>query len=106
MSRLEPLDRLMRALQKLPGIGPRSAERIAFHLLRAGRDEVQQLADAIIAMKTSVRHCELCFNLTDQARCSICTDERRRREELWVVEQPDISRRWRESGPPTLPSTR
>lgn len=88
MSRLEPLDRLMRALQKLPGIGPRSAERVAFHLLRAPRDEVQDLADAVAALKTSVRHCAVCFNLTDRERCAICTDPRRNHDELWVVEQP------------------
>jgi recombination protein RecR len=86
--RIEPLDRLIRALQKLPGIGPRSAERLAFHLLRCSEKEVEGLAEAILDLNRSIRHCTRCFNLTDCDPCAICTDPRRASGEVWVVEQP------------------
>ncbi|HOA73736.1 MAG TPA: recombination mediator RecR [Phycisphaerae bacterium] len=84
----ESLARLMASLSSLPGIGPRSAERIAFHLLRAPRDEALALADAIRSIKESLRHCSQCFNLTEEDLCPICRDPRRDRSFVVVVEQP------------------
>ncbi len=78
----------MTQLGALPGIGPRSAERIAFHLLRAGREEALALADAIRDVKEKLRHCSQCFNLTDKDPCAICSDPRRDASIIYVVEQP------------------
>jgi len=84
----EPLERLMTQLGALPGIGPRSAERIAFHLLRTGKEEALALADAIRDVKEKLRHCSRCFNLTDKDPCAICSDPRRDASVIYVVEQP------------------
>ncbi|MGB9623291.1 MAG: recombination mediator RecR [Phycisphaerae bacterium] len=84
----EPLERLMTQLGALPGIGPRSAERIAFHLLRTGKEEALALADAIRDVKEKLRHCSQCFNLTDKDPCAICSDPRRDASIIYVVEQP------------------
>jgi len=84
----EPLERLMKQLEALPGIGPRSAERIAFYLLRAERDEALRLAEAIRDVKEKLRHCPRCFNLTDRELCAICSDPRRDASQIVVVEQP------------------
>ena len=84
----EPLARLMAELTRLPGIGPRSAERIAFHLLRADRAEALRLADAIRQVKDNLRHCSRCYNLTEQDPCPICADPRRDASLIVVVEQP------------------
>jgi recombination protein RecR len=83
-----PLQRLMDELKKLPGIGARSAERIAFHLLKAGREEALALAKAVVAVKDEIRPCSRCFNLADGELCSICADGRREAEQIVVVEQP------------------
>ncbi len=83
-----PLQRLMNELKKLPGIGTRSAERVAFHLLKAGRDEALALAGAITAIKDEIRPCARCFNLADGELCSICADGRRDAGQIVVVEQP------------------
>lgn len=84
----ESLDRLMAELVKLPGIGPRSAERVAFHLLRASRDEALQLADAVRDIKENLKHCSRCYNLTEDDPCRICGDPRRDSSIIVVVEQP------------------
>lgn len=86
--RIESLSRLKTELQKLPGIGARSAERIAFHLLRESRDSAAALARAITDIKDRISHCSVCFNLTETNPCSICTDAGRDQGEVWVVEQP------------------
>lgn len=83
-----PLQRLMDELKKLPGIGARSAERIAFHLLKAQRDEALALAEAIVATKDEIRPCTRCFNLADGELCTICADPRRDTGQIIVVEQP------------------
>lgn len=83
-----PLQRLMEELKKLPGIGARSAERIAFHLLKAERDEALALAAAIKATKDEIRPCARCFNIADQELCHICRDHRRDPSQVVVVEQP------------------
>jgi len=72
---------------RLPGIGPKSAQRIAFHLLDADKDEVQQLVDAISTVKTSVSFCVVCGNVTEQEECAICRDARRDRSVICVVEE-------------------
>lgn len=86
--RIESLERLIGELKKLPGIGARSAERLAFHLLRSTSEEAQSLADAIISLKKNVRHCSRCYNLTEDTLCQICADPAREHARIWVVEQP------------------
>ena len=83
-----PLQRLMDELKKLPGIGARSAERIAFHLLKASREEALALADAVRATKEKIRPCSRCFNLAEGELCHICADGRRDVSQIVVVEQP------------------
>jgi recombination protein RecR len=83
-----PVQRLITELSKLPGIGGRTAQRLAFHLLRAGDEEALALADAIREVKERIGLCEVCFNLADEPRCRICADERRDRDVICVVEEP------------------
>ena len=83
-----PLMRLLEALEKLPGIGPRSAERMAFYLLRTSKEEARQLAQAVVDAKEHLRFCEVCFNLSESARCQICQDPARDPSILCVVEEP------------------
>ena len=87
-SRIESLERLKQEFQKLPGIGARSAERLAFHVLRGSRAEAAGLAQALLDVKDHVKHCGRCFNLTEHDPCGICADPYRDASELWVVEQP------------------
>jgi recombination protein RecR len=84
----KPLMRLLDALERLPGIGPRSAERIAFYLLRLPKEEGRQLAQAIVDVKELLRFCTICFNLSEGARCSVCDDPTRDASLLCVVEEP------------------
>ena len=88
MMEIGSLKVLMSELAKLPGIGARSAERIAFYLLRASQEDAFCLADAIRGLKENVRHCERCFNLTESALCEICSNPRRDPQVVVVVEQP------------------
>lgn len=85
---IESLARLKERFQELPGIGPRSAERLAFHILREPRDSAAALAKAILDVKDKVKHCKTCFNLTETDPCAICISTGRDRSEIWVVEQP------------------
>ena len=85
---IESLVRLKQLLQELPGIGPRSAERLAFHLLRSPRDAAAALAKAILDVKDRVHHCRTCYNITESDPCAICKDPSRDQREIWVVEQP------------------
>src|SRR5688500_9556776 len=73
----QSIQSLMNELARLPGIGMRSAERIAFHLLKQSPEEAMKLSDAIRDVKTRIRHCTVCFNLTEQDPCSICSDASR-----------------------------
>ena len=75
------------ALSRLPGVGPKSAQRIAFHLLKTERDEVSRLTKAINEARDSVRFCERCFNFSESPTCHICLDERRDNTTLCVVEE-------------------
>jgi recombination protein RecR len=83
-----PVQRLIAELSKLPGIGGRTAQRLAFHMLRASDEEALALADAIREVKERIGLCEVCFNLADGPRCRICSDERRDTELICVVEEP------------------
>src|SRR5215212_8243157 len=84
----QSIQNLMNELARLPGIGVRSAERIAFHLLKQSPDEAMKLADAIRDVKTRIRHCSVCFNLTEADPCGICADLGRDHGLVCVVEQP------------------
>jgi recombination protein RecR len=79
---------LVDQLSKLPGIGRKSAERLAFHLLRVREDEALALADAIRRVRTDVKYCEVCYNLAERVRCQICSDPKRDPTRLCIVEQP------------------
>jgi recombination protein RecR len=83
-----PLGRLVAELQKLPGIGQRSAQRLAFHLLRGEDSDAKALADSILEVKEKVGLCELCFNLAEGPRCRICADASRDSSLICVVEEP------------------
>jgi recombination protein RecR len=85
----KPIDDLIEALTKLPGIGRKTASRLAFYILRSSPTEAQGLARAILDVKEKIRLCSICFNLTDEEPCRICQDERRDREILCVVEGPN-----------------
>jgi len=83
-----PVQRLVTELSKLPGIGNRTAQRLAFYILRAPPEDAAALAAAIAEVKEKIGLCEVCFNLTDEARCRICQDARRDRGLICVVEEP------------------
>jgi recombination protein RecR len=88
MTYAKPLMRLLEALERLPGVGPRSAERIAFHLLRTSKEQARELAKAITDVKETLRFCEICFNLSETPRCPICQDAARDPAILCIVEEP------------------
>jgi recombination protein RecR len=83
-----PVQKLVTELSKLPGIGNRTAQRLAFHILRASGEDATALAQAIVDVKERIGLCEVCFNLTDSSRCRICGDLRRDRTVICVVEEP------------------
>ena len=83
-----PLQRLIDEVMKLPGIGRRSAERIAFHILKTPTEEALGLAESLRDIKEKIRPCSRCFNLADGELCSICADPRREHSQIVVVEQP------------------
>jgi recombination protein RecR len=83
-----PVQRLITELSKLPGIGTRTAQRLAFHILRASDEDALGLAEAIREVKERIGCCEVCYNLTDQPRCRICEDTRRDHTLICVVEEP------------------
>jgi recombination protein RecR len=84
----ESVTKLIDELAKLPGIGRKSAERLAYHVLRVHKDEALALADAIRNVKENVRYCRTCYNLAEEEQCAICQDPRRDPTLLCVVEQP------------------
>ncbi|MDQ4042966.1 MAG: recombination mediator RecR [Actinomycetota bacterium] len=83
-----PVERLITELSKLPSIGPKSAQRIAFHIIRGRPDEARALADALREVKERIRPCRRCFNLTEGEECEICTDPRRDASVICAVEDP------------------
>ena len=88
MTQVGPLVRLVAQLQRLPGIGAKSAQRLAFHLLRQPRVEVDALIDAVRDVKEQVTYCSICSNITDSDPCFYCTDPGRDRRVICVVEDP------------------
>lgn len=84
----KPLVKLINELSKLPGIGNKSAQRLAFHILALEDREAQQLAEAITYAKREMKYCSVCGNLTDEDPCAICSDPSRRRDVICVVENP------------------
>jgi recombination protein RecR len=84
----EPLARLITEFKRLPGIGQKSAQRIAFHLMRASRDEAEHLSQAILDVKDKLGLCEVCNNISDSAQCQFCRDPNRDRTLICVVEDP------------------
>jgi len=84
----QSIQNLMNELARLPGIGMRSAERIAFHLLKQNPEDALKLSDAIRDVKTRIKHCSTCYNLTEQDPCGICSDASRDQGLVCVVEQP------------------
>jgi recombination protein RecR len=88
MSQTPSMTRLIQELARLPGIGEKTASRLAFHILRTERDYAQALADALIAVKDETRLCSVCFALTESDPCPLCLDPRRAPEVICVVEEP------------------
>jgi recombination protein RecR len=85
---IEPVARLIEAFARLPGIGPKTAQRLTFHLLRAPDAEARTLATALVAVRDEVVFCDRCFNISDQPLCPICRDPSRDDTRLCVVEEP------------------
>ena len=88
MTEVEPLARLIEQLQRLPGIGAKGAQRLAFHLLRQPREEVDQLLDAVRDVKEQISYCSVCSNITDTDPCYYCTHPSRNQRVICVVEDP------------------
>ena len=82
-----PVQDLIDELGRLPGIGPKSAQRLAFHILAADSEEVMRLADTLKLVKNTVKFCEVCFNVAEETRCRICRDPRRDQTAICVVEE-------------------
>ena len=89
MARPDPLGRLVEQLQRLPGIGAKSAQRLAFHILKTPREEVDRLADAMRDVKDRVTYCSICSNITDVDPCYFCTHAGRDHRVICVVEEPE-----------------
>ena len=89
MSRPDPLARLIEQLQRLPGIGAKSAQRLAYHILKTPREEVDRLVDAMRDVKDRVTYCSVCNNITDTEPCFFCTNSARDRRQICVVEEPE-----------------
>jgi len=88
MSLPDPLTRLIEELQRLPGIGPKGAQRLAFHILKTPRDDTDRLIEALRDMKDRVSYCSVCNNITDVDPCAFCRSEARNRHVICVVEEP------------------
>jgi recombination protein RecR len=88
MSLPDPLIRLIEELQRLPGIGPKGAQRLAFHLLRTPREQTERLVDALRDVKERVTYCSICNNITDSDPCLFCSNDTRDRQMICVVEEP------------------
>ena len=84
----KPLARLVGEFEKLPGIGPKSAQRLAFHVMRLPEEETRALADAMTALRGSIKFCRICFNYSEGEVCDICTDARRDHTRICVVAEP------------------
>lgn len=93
-----PIRRLIQELSRFPGVGEKTATRLALHILTAAEDDARRLAESIIEVKQKIRLCPICFNLTDEERCHICKDETRDKEIICVVSDPDSLVAIEESG--------
>ena len=89
MNRPDPLTRLIEQLQRLPGIGAKSAARLAFHVLKTPREEIERLAEAMREVKERVTYCSVCSNITDTDPCFFCTNPARDQRQICVVEEPE-----------------
>lgn len=89
MTRFDPLAQLVEELQRLPGVGAKTAQRLAFYILKTPREAVDRLADAMRTVKERVTYCSICNNITDQDPCWYCTTDSRDRRTICVVEQPE-----------------
>ena len=85
---VDVIDNLIQEFNKLPGIGPKSAQRIVYYLLRAGDEQSKFLAEAIFSLKRKVTLCSTCFNVTESDPCSLCRSDKRDRSQICIVEQP------------------
>lgn len=85
---IQCIDRLIKELSKLPGIGPKSAERMAFYLLETSASEASMLSSAILAIKEKIRHCSRCYNISESEICPVCSDARRETALICVVQEP------------------
>lgn len=88
MNYAKPLAKLVTEFERLPGIGPKSAQRLAFHVLRMSEDEAKEFASAILEVKNKIRQCKVCFSYTDQEICDICSDPGRNQRIICVVSEP------------------
>ena len=88
MPTTESVSKLIQELNKLPGIGPKSAQRLAYHILRAPEEQARLLADAILSVKQKTKLCSLCFNVTESDPCRICGNDHRDHTKICIVEQP------------------
>lgn len=88
MQYAKPLAKLVAEFEKLPGIGPKSAQRLAFHVLRMTEDQAIALVDAVLDVKRQIRQCNICYNYTDSERCGICSDAKRDHSLLCIVSEP------------------
>lgn len=88
MKTVKPIQRLIDELQKLPSIGPKSAARLTYFLLRAPKERVQNLAEAILNLKEQTKICEICFNIAENSPCEICADDNRDHSVIMVTEEP------------------
>lgn len=80
--------KLIEELKKMPGIGPKSAQRLAFHILSVPKQEIERLSESLLAVKENIKNCSTCFNLSDKNYCNICTDSSREGRVICVVEEP------------------
>jgi recombination protein RecR len=84
----DAISRLIQELNRLPGIGPKSAQRLAYYLLRAPQEQAERLASAVISLKLEIKLCSCCFNVTDSDPCALCRNDQRDKTKVCVVEQP------------------
>ncbi|MFH0886999.1 MAG: recombination mediator RecR [bacterium] len=87
-SRPEPFSHLVSELEKLPGIGPKSAQRLAFYIIESAASDARELADAIVDAKKKIKYCSICFNLTEHDPCGICQDQGRDKSKIAIVAEP------------------
>jgi recombination protein RecR len=88
MNRPQPIEKMIEALRRLPGVGPKMAERLGYHLLKSSPAEVRSLIEAISSAKDLIKQCSRCHNLSESEPCSVCSDASRAQTEICVVETP------------------